>query len=343
MEIDGRKIGPGHPPYIIAEMSNNHLGSLERAKKIIKSAKNAGADAVKAQTYDADALTMDSTKTDFIINTPLWKGETYYQLYKKSALPLEHTKALFDYAHEIGITLFSSPFDRKAIDLLMGLNCPAFKIASFESIDPYFLKCIAQTGKPILMSTGISSIDEIAMSMRVLKENNAGEILLFHCISQYPARVEDYNLSALNRLKKFSGLVGLSDHSLDDTAALSSIAMGGCAVEKHFTLSRQEGGPDAAFSIEEVQMRNLKKNCQKVWNSLGSPEVLDREDRPGKEHARSLYITCDVNTGERLSNENIRSIRPGYGLSPVFFDDVMGKRFNQKIDAGTALKWEYLS
>lgn len=343
MEINGRKIGPGYPPYLIAEMSNNHLGSVDRAKQIIFAAKKAGADAVKIQTYDAEALTMDCVKSDFMIHTPLWAGKTYYQLYKEIALPLEQTSILFSYARKIGITLFSSPFDKRAIDLLVEMGCPAFKIASFEARDPGFLKYIAQTGKPILMSTGISSLGDIDMAMKVLKKNTAQEILLFHCISAYPAPMENYNLNALNRLKEFSPWVGLSDHSLEDTAALSSIAMGGCAVEKHFTLSRGDGGPDAAFSIEEKQMGALKINCQKVWSCLGSDKILNDENRPGSEHGRSLYIIQDVNEGERLSRKNIRSIRPGYGLSPVLYEQVMGKIFNQKVDAGTALKWSHIS
>ncbi|MBU0972249.1 MAG: pseudaminic acid synthase [Proteobacteria bacterium] len=343
MEIEGRKIGPGYPPYIIAEMSNNHMGSVDRAKKIMLAARRAGADAVKIATYDADALTIDCTKTDFMIRTPLWKGRTYYQLYKEIALPLEYTKQLFDYAREIGITLFSSPFDERAVDLLMASGCPAFKIASFEAVDPQFLNCIAQTGKPILMSTGISSLEDLDMAMRVFADNRAEDILLFHCVSAYPAAIEDYNLSAMQRLKQFSSLVGLSDHSLSDTVALAAIAMGGCAIEKHFTLSRGDGGPDAAFSIEEDQMKRLKINCQKVWKSLGSCEILNSKNRPGREHARSLYVICDVDCGEPVSGKNIRSIRPGYGLSPVFYEQVMGRTFTQKLDAGTALKWEHIS
>ena len=343
MEIDGRKIGPEYPPYIIAEMSNNHLGSVDRAKKIIRSAKKAGADAIKIQTYDADALTINGTQKDFYIETPLWKGKTYYQLYRESALPLEETAVLFNYARDIGITIFSSPFDRRAIDLLTDLNCPAFKIASFEAIDLGLLKSVAKTGKPILMSTGISSLDDLAVAVNLLRENQVKDLLLFHCISQYPARVEDYNLNALNALKAFSSHVGLSDHSLDDTAALASIAMGGCAVEKHLTLSRQDGGPDAAFSLEEAQMSALVAQARRVWDCLGSSDVFDMAPRPGREHARSLYIICDVDEGEQLSEKNIRSIRPGYGLSPVFYDQVLGKVFNQRLAAGTALKWEYLS
>lgn len=343
MEINGRKIGPGYPPYIIAEMSNNHLGNIERAEKIIRSAKKAGADAVKIQTYDADALTIDCKNQDFIITSPLWKGKTYYQLYREIALPLGYTKKLFECARRIGITIFSSPFDKKAVDLLMDLDCPAFKIASFEAKDPNFLRCVAQTGRPVLMSTGVSSLEDIDMAVTVLKENKVKDMLLLHCISEYPSRVEDYNLKALNILKNFSPCVGLSDHSLDDTAAVSSIAMGGCAVEKHFTLSRLDGGPDAAFSIEEDQMKNLKTKCQKVWQCLGSDEIFNLKNRTGSEHARSLYITCDVNQGERLNGKNIRSIRPGYGLSPIFYEQVMGRTFNRKLDAGTALKWEYIS
>ncbi len=341
MEIDGRKIGPGYPPYIIAEMSGNHMGSVARAKQIIMAAKRAGADAVKIQTYDADALTMDSVKKDFMIHTPLWKGRTYYQLYKEIALPLEQTKLLFEFARKTNITLFSSPFDKRGVDLLMELDCPAFKIASFEAIDPCFIKCIAETGKPVLMSTGVSSLEDVDRAMNILTDNNVTEILLFHCISAYPAPIEDYNLKALNCLKTFSPLLGLSDHSLDDTAALAAIAMGASAVEKHFTLSRKDGGPDSAFSIEEAQLTALKNNCQKVWDCLGSADILNVKNRPGSEHGRSLYVIRDVEKGEILSHKNIRSIRPGYGLPPVFHEQVMGRIFNRNIDAGTALEWRH--
>ncbi len=342
MEIDGRKIGPDHPPYIIAEMSNNHLGHLDRARDIIEAARDAGADAVKIQTFDPDALTIDCSKPDFVIKSPLWKGKTYYQLYSEIALPLEYTADLFACARRAGITLFSSPFDVKTVDLLVEQDCPAFKVASFEAVDPGFLLHVASTGKPVLMSTGVSSLADIETALHVLEKNGAGPVLLFHCVSRYPASHDSFNLRALHVLQKFSPFVGLSDHCPDNTAALAAVAMGACAVEKHLTLSRRDGGPDAAFSIEPDQMKQLKKDSVKVWESLGSDKVFEKK-RAGFEHARSLYIVKDVKKGESLTAENIRSIRPGYGLVPVCYDRVIGRRFNNDFDAGTALKWEYLS
>lgn len=342
MEIDGRKIGPEYPPYIIAEMSNNHLGSLDRAKKIIAAAKQAGADAVKIQTYDANALTIDVCGPDFVLNNPLWKGKTYYQLYQEIGLPMEYTRDLFACAGDIGITLFSSPFDQKSIDLLMDLGCPAFKIASFEAVDPSFVASVARTKKPILMSTGVCDAASLGLGMETLAQHNVDEVLLMHCISAYPAGVESSNLKVLERLKKYSRFVGLSDHCLDPLTAVGAVALGGCAVEKHVTLSRQDGGPDAAFSIEPRELEQLKHNCIKIWESLGSADILEQEDRPGREHARSLYIVQDVSRGETATRQNVRSIRPGFGLAPRHVDQVMGKRFNRALGAGTALKWEYL-
>ena len=343
MEINGRKIGPDQPPYLIAEMSNNHLGSLDRAKQIIRAAREAGADAVKIQTYDPEALTIDSSARDFIIQSPLWQGQTYFDLYSRIGLPLEHTSALFECARDEGITLFSSPFDGKTIDLLMALDCPAYKIASFEAVDPEFLKQVAKTGKPVFMSTGVSTLADIEKAMAVLEENGARDILLFHCTSEYPAALESCNIRALKHLKQFTSLVGLSDHCLDDSAALASIALGGCAVEKHFTLSRADKGPDAAFSLEPDEFRQLKQRCDTLWKTLGTDTVLHQDQRPGREHARSLYIVKAVKKGDTATPDNIRSIRPGYGLSPDMLDLVLGKRFKNDFNAGTALRQEYFS
>ncbi len=342
MEIDGRKIGPEYPPYIIAEMSNNHLGSLDRAKEIIRAASQAGVDAVKIQTYDADSMTIDVNHPDFFVKHPLWKGKTYYRLYQEIALPRKYTRELFAYARDTGITLFSTPFDKKSIDLLMDLECPAFKIASFEAVDPSFVAWIADTGKPVLMSTGVFDRAGLERAMGVLEQHRTADVLLFHCISDYPARLESSNLKVMERLKNYSRYVGLSDHCLEDTAALGAIALGGCAVEKHFTLSRKHGGPDAAFSIEKNEMQQLKRNCVKMWESLGRADILDRGDRPGREHARSLYVVRDVRENEQVTRDNVRCIRPGFGLAPECIGQVMGKRFNRSLEAGTALKWLYL-
>jgi len=342
MEIEGRKIGPDQPPYIIAEMSNNHLGSLDRAKDIICAAKEAGADAVKIQTFEAEDLTIDARNPEFHLNTPLWKGRTYYQLYREIAFPMEKTSDLFSYARNLGITLFSSPFGKKAVELLTDLGCPAFKIASFEAVDPEFIRLVAGTGKPVLMSTGVSSFEELDLAMGELAAYGAGDVLLFHCVSQYPAPMSSCHLNSMETLKSFSRFVGLSDHTLDHTASLVAVSKGGCAVEKHFTLSRKDGGPDAAFSIEPGEMLTLKQSCLAVWDCLGRDNIFMDGNRSGREHSRSLYVVKDVGPGEPFTRENIRSIRPGFGLAPANLEKVLGRIANCRLCAGSALKWEHI-
>jgi N-acetylneuraminate synthase len=342
MEINGRKIGLNYPPYIIAEMSNNHMNDIQKAYRIIELAKKNGADAIKIQTYTADSLTIDCDKPDFVIPDPLWKGKTYYELYKQITMPLEWNKLLFEKAREVGITIFSSPFDDASVDILEELDCPAYKIASFEAKDHRFLRKIASTKKPIFISTGVSSLDDIKESIEVLKKAGAENLVVLHCISSYPSQVENMNVSAVDEISKFGIKVGLSDHSLDNLAAIMSVAYGACVIEKHFIESREDGGPDAEFSIEPEELKILSDQALLAWKAKGSGDVLNKT-RTGSHHARSVYIVEDMQAGDILNEANTRIIRPGFGLEPKYYDDILGKRVNKSIERGTALSFRDIS
>lgn len=339
MKINGRKIGQGYTPYIIAEMSNNHLNDLHRAYHLLDIAKGAGVDAIKIQTYTADSLTIDCDKSEFVISDPLWKGKSYYDLYKEITMPTGWNKKLFDKASQLDITLFSSPFDEESIDLLEDLNCPAYKVASFEAKDHQFIQKIASTKKPIIMSTGISRFNDIQESIEIAKEAGCRDIAILHCISSYPSDVTDMNLNALLELKKLGVEIGLSDHSLDNMAAVLSVAYGASIIEKHYTVRRSDGGPDAAFSLEPDELKYLKEKTKLAWQAKGSANIL-HEKRVGEQHARSLYFIKDIEKGDLLTSENVRTIRPGFGIEPKFLPDVLGKRALKNIERGTAVKWD---
>jgi N-acetylneuraminate synthase len=339
MEINGRKIGLKYPPYIIAEMSNNHMNDINKAYRIIELAKKNGADAIKIQTYTADSLTIDCDKPDFVIPDPLWKGKTYYELYKEITMPLEWNRLLFQKAKDVGITIFSSPFDEASVDLLEELNCPAYKIASFEAKDHRFLRKIASTKKPIVMSTGVSTLNDVKDSIRVLREAGAEDFVVLHCISSYPSKVEDMNVSAVDEISKLGIKVGLSDHSLDNLAAVMSVAYGACVIEKHFTERREDGGPDAAFSLEPTELQSLCDQTFLAWKAKGSGEVLNKK-RTGSHHARSVYVVQNIHQGEVLNEANIRIIRPGFGLEPKYYEEVLGKTVNKNIERGMPLSFE---
>lgn len=342
-EINGRKIGEQYPPYVIAEMSNNHLNDIERAYQLIQCAKEAGVDALKIQTYTPDSLTIDCDKKDFVIQNELWKGKTYYDLYKEISMPMSWNKLIFDKARKIGVTVFSSPFDESSVDLLEDLNTPAYKVASCEAKDHVLVKKIASTGKPVIISTGVSSFDEIQETIEICKDENNKNVAVLHCVTSYPAPISSMNLNALIKLKKLGVVTGLSDHSLPSLAPVISVALGASIIEKHFTISRSDGGPDSAFSLEPNELKKLKDDTYNSWKALGGEEILDRSNREGSSSARSLYFVKDIAKGEEINSEHVRSIRPGFGLSPKFMNKVIGKFAIQNIERGTAVSWGLLN
>jgi N-acetylneuraminate synthase len=339
MIIDGRKIGSNEAPYIIAEMSNNHLNDLKKAFRLLVIAKNSGVDAIKIQTYNADSLTIECSKPNFIIPDPLWKGKTYYDLYKEITMPFSWNKKLFDKANEIGITIFSSPFDSKSVDLLEDLNCPAYKIASFEAKDHEFIKKVASTKKPLVISTGVSNFLEIEETLEIARESGSMEIAILHCISSYPSNTQDMNILAIKQLMKLGVEVGLSDHSLGNLAPIMAVAFGATIIEKHFTESRSDGGPDAAFSLEPNELKSLKTETTNAWIAKSGNGVLN-DNRLGKHHQRSLYFVLDIKKGEKITSKNVRSIRPGFGLEPRFFNEILGKKLIKDVERGDAVTWE---
>lgn len=334
--INKRNISDTEPPYIIAELSGNHNGSIDRAKLLIKTAKQSGAHAVKIQTYNADSMTIDCDRDDFIIKNGLWKGYKLYDLYKEAHTPFEWHGELFEYARNLDITLFSSPFDENAVDLLNELDTPAYKIASFELTDLPLIKYVAKKGKPMLMSTGMASKEEISEAIEMARSSGCNSLLLFHCISSYPTPIEESNLKQIMELKKTFGiLVGLSDHTLGNTAAITAIGLGACAIEKHFTLSRKEKGVDSDFSIEPEELKDLVRDTKDAWLSLGESGFnRSLEESKNKIFRRSIYFICDIKAGEIISEKHIRRIRPGFGLPPKFFDSLIGKKINCDVKRG---------
>ncbi len=340
MQIDGRSIGEGQPPYVIAEISNNHLSDFDRACQLIEAAAETGADAVKIQTYDADSLTIDSDRAEFIVRTPPWEGMNYHALYRKIALPAEHTEKLFRVARECGITIFSSPFDERAVELLRQLDCPAYKIASFEICDDPLLQAVARTGRPVIVSTGIANKGDVEETLSVLRNHGSRDIVFMHCVSEYPAKTADMNLRALDWLASLGCPVGLSDHTLDHRAAMLAVARGAVLIEKHFTLSRVDGGPDALFSLEPAEFTSLVRAVRDAWDALGDAEILSRERRPGSEHGRSLFVVRPIAAGEAFTREHVRAIRPGLGLPPRSLPNVVGRRAKRDLARGEPLRWE---
>ncbi len=338
-QINDRKIGENYPPYIIAEMSNNHLKDLNRAYELVYAAKKSGVDALKIQTYTPDSLTIDCDSKDFVIEDALWKGKTYYELYNEIAMPLSWNKLLFEKAREVGITIFSSPFDEDSVDLLEDLNSPAYKIASFESKDPYFLKKVVSTHKPIILSTGVSSLNEIMETVTTAKDMGCKSLAVLHCISSYPAETKEMNLNVIKELKKMGVVVGLSDHSLSNLAAVLSVGLGASIIEKHYTISRSDGGPDAEFSLEPEELALLKSESYKAWEALGSGKILSETKRVGSRNSRSIYFVKDMKVGDTITTDCIRRIRPGYGLAPKYEGRLIGKKVSQDVKRGTATSW----
>ncbi|HBH25825.1 MAG TPA: pseudaminic acid synthase [Rhodospirillaceae bacterium] len=325
-------------------MSANHNGSLDDAKRIIDMAAEAGADAVKMQTYTPDTITLDADRPEFQIKGGLWDGETLYSLYQKAYTPWEWHAPLFDHARAAGVTIFSSPFDPTAVDLLEGLDAPAYKIASFEAVDTPLIRCAARTGKPLIISTGMANEAEIAAALAAARKGGAKDVVLLHCVSGYPAPPGDYNLATIpDMAARFGVPVGLSDHTLGTATAVASVALGACVIEKHVTLDRSRGGPDDAFSLEPPELKALVRDARIAWEALGRPNYERTESEKGNvQFRRSLYFVRDLRKGEAVTPDAVRSVRPGFGLPPAALDEIIGRTAAQDIAANTAVTWEAL-
>ena len=337
IHIGNAKIGPGEPPYIVAELSGNHCGDIDRAYRLIDAAKAAGADAVKLQTYTADTMTIDHDGPGFVLDSGPWKGRRLYDLYQEAATPWDWHERLFAHAAEVGITIFSTPFDESAVAFLESLKAPAYKIASFEIVDLALIERVVQTGKPMIMSTGLASFDEIDTAVAWA----SGEALLLHCVSGYPAPAREMNLQTMQHLAAmFDVPVGLSDHTLGTAVAVAAVTLGACLIEKHFTLDRADGGPDAAFSLEPAELKSLVNDCRTAWEALGEVRYAEAESETPQRHLRrSLYVVADVPAGALLTDVNVRSIRPGFGLAPKYLSAVLGRRASRALARGEPLGW----
>lgn len=345
IEIAGRKIGSDFPPYIIAELSANHNGVLQKALDTISEAKKCGADAIKLQTYSADTMTIDSDLEDFKIKGGLWDGYKLYDLYQEAQTPFDWHKAMFDHARKIDITCFSTPFDETAVDLLEDMNVPAYKVASFEATDLPLIKYIASTKKPMIMSTGMANFEEIEEMVATARDGGCKHLILLHCISSYPAPIEQSNLLTIPDMKKKLNVqIGLSDHTVSNTASIVATSLGATLIEKHFILDRSDKGPDSEFSIEPSELKNLRIQTRDAWLSLGEPGY----DRKPAEEAnvkfrRSIYFVKDMKAGDRITADCIRRIRPGYGLPPKHEGALLGKTVKKDIQYGTATSWDLIN
>lgn len=342
LSIAGRRIAADCPPYVIAELSANHNGKLDTAMAIIDEAKRAGADAVKLQTYTADTITLDCTSEEFQIRGGLWDGKTLYQLYQEAHMPWAWHKPLFEHARNREITIFSSPFDTTAVDLLEDLNAPAYKIASFEAVDLPLIRYVASTGKPMIISTGMADAEEIQEAIDAARAGGCQQLAILHCVSGYPAPAADYNLRTIPDMIRRYGLVtGLSDHTLDNTTAIASIAMGAAIIEKHFTLNRHGGGPDDSFSLEPAEMAALCRDSKTVWSALGQVDYGRKSSEQGNaKFRRSLYFVKDMKAGDIITADSIRSVRPGFGLPPKYLQEVLGMPVSRDVSQGEKVSWD---
>ena len=341
-KILGREVSDEFPPYIIAEISANHNGNVENAFKIIDMAKRCGADAVKMQTYTPDTITLNSSKEDFVVKDGLWKGRTLHQLYEWAHTPWEWHAELFAYSKEVGITLFSTPFDDTAVAFLEELNTPAYKIASFECTDLNLIKRAASTNKPLIISTGMANDSEIGEAVDTALKFGSGELTLLHCVSGYPSPAAEYNLRTLADMKNRFGVhVGLSDHTLDNTTAIAAVALGAVMVEKHVTLDRNGGGPDDSFSLEEDGLRELCSSTKTAWQSLGKVNYERTEAEKGNvKFRRSLYFVRALKEGDVITENDIRSVRPGFGLPPKYYDKLIGTKIALSVEKNSPVTLE---
>ena len=346
IKFAGITVGQNHKPFIIAEMSGNHNQSLDRALSIIDAAADAGAHAIKLQTYTADTLTIDVSHGEFFISDPksLWKGRNLYELYQEAYTPWEWHKALFNRAKERGIFCFSTPFDDSAVDFLESLDMPVYKVASFENNHLPLLKKIASTGKPVIMSTGISTLADIEIAVKTLRENGNKDLILLKCTSTYPATPENTNIITIPHMASlFDCTVGLSDHTMGFGTAVAAVALGARVIEKHFTLDRSEGGVDAAFSMEPSEFKILVEETERAFLSLGKVAYgILKDEEKSLGFKRSVYVVTDMEAGEEFNETNIRIIRPGHGLAPKFFEMLLGKKINKSVKKGTALTFDLI-
>ena len=342
MRIANREIRNNVAPFIIAEVSGNHNGELSRAIKIMEAAKQAGAEAIKLQTYTADTITIDHDSPDFIVDSPLWKGRTLYDIYNEAHTPWEWHKTLFAKGRELGLTVFASPFDFTSIEFLEQLDAPAYKIASSELIDIPLIEKAAATGKPLIISTGMGDLEESQEAVTAARAVGGSDIILLHCVSAYPTPFADVNLKNIKELaERFDVVTGLSDHTLGTAVSVAAVALGAAVIEKHFTLSRNDGGIDSAFSIEPAELRQLVEDTRNVFNACGGPNIGPKNsEQNALKYRRSLYIVKDMEAGEVFDETNLRSIRPGYGLKPKYYQFVLNRRASKTLKRGDALGWD---
>ncbi|MFZ3018227.1 MAG: pseudaminic acid synthase [Gallionella sp.] len=346
MQIAGRHIGPNHTPFIIAEMSGNHNQSLERALEIVEAAARTGAHALKIQTYTPDTMTIDLDEREFHIGDPnsLWAGASLYKLYGEAYTPWEWHKPIFDRARELGIIAFSTPFDDTAVDFLESLDVPCYKIASFENTDLLLIRRVAATGKPLIISTGMATVAELDETVRAAREAGCKDLILLKCTSTYPSTAENTNILTIPHLRELFGCeVGLSDHTMGVGVSVASVALGASVIEKHFTLSRADGGVDSAFSMEPAEMTQLVVESDRAWQALGRISYGPTQaEKKSLQYRRSLYVVQDIKAGDVLTKESVRAIRPGLGLPTKYLEEVLGKSVNQDVKRGTALGWRML-
>lgn len=344
IRIGNRPIGPNHPPFVIAEMSGNHNQSLERALNIVEEAAKAGAHALKLQTYTADTMTLDLAEREFYISDPasLWYGKSLYQLYQEAHTPWEWHEPIFKRARKLGLIAFSTPFDESAVDFLEGLDVPTYKIASFENIDLPLIRKVAATGKPMIISTGMATKTELEETVHAAHEAGCRDLILLKCTSAYPSNPENSNLLTLPHMRELFGCeVGLSDHTQGIGAAVAAVALGATVIEKHFTISRSDGGVDSAFSLEPQELASLLVETKRAWQSFGRVSYgPSEEEKKSMVFRRSLYIAKDLEAGDVLTTENLRRVRPGLGLAPKYYDSLLGKRIRRAVKRGTPLSWE---